>query len=673
MNASQHSTWRNPLRDRLGWRPEDWALLALFMLALLAVSPVGHVIAIIALISIIGIPIYFILALIPGVFIYALLVRLGVQTWRSWRAGSMLGLAIFGVLTALLADMLVFGAWRENIRLDRMASGLLARDRDTLQAAAKSATLAIVRNTTQTRGADTLCDDFCLRLLLTNSSKRVLAVAIAPAEQPPGANRATKRPNYAPSSMEWPELNFDPARQGTLYWLEQRGQCPDIKVSENLRTLDLPERREPGQGHVRRARADEAMRLKIAAGTCLMSRPAVLGEADAALAYGTVKSGEGQYSAAEKLTADTVSAWQVAYADKRGAGFEDVYRATGVSMHRLPWLRVPIYVNGAEFRMKTGWLRMHSFLGARQRFQERPPVEAFAMERLGLNLRLEDGQGPAGGGEAVSRILAAGGALGENDAKIVRDFVVHAGSLSFGRGPKLVPADAARIVAIAADARVSLDWQFGNAVAAVARDAPVRGVELARLLFARLDALADNPAEGQEEYRWRETAGALAGALTRLSDEHLRPYRAQMEKIARTPRKRDRAPQLLRRLEMFGPDIAPLLLQTMRASVSEAQADTKTRRSRGLRGSDGYTGALGAFCRLGSRGAGFLDALASELQTPDNPLLRTNTQIAIAALVQMGASEERVRDIMRIDGGDAKAIQQFGFAMRRAQGQHACN
>jgi len=88
----------------------DAALAILGILALLAISPVGHGVAIISLITVIGIPIYFLILVIPSAFLVLLFVRLVIGAWSNFRSGQANKAVIFLVCVAALTEIFVFRA-----------------------------------------------------------------------------------------------------------------------------------------------------------------------------------------------------------------------------------------------------------------------------------------------------------------------------------------------------------------------------------------------------------------------------------------------------------------------------------------------------------------------------------------------------------------------------------
>ena len=110
-------------QQRMRWlrnlRAMDWLVITTGVLAALALSPLGQTVALLGLISVIGIPIYFVVLLLPPAFLVLLAIWLIVRAWRAWTSGRAIAAAVFTLCIAVMADGLVFRAWRANIRIER--------------------------------------------------------------------------------------------------------------------------------------------------------------------------------------------------------------------------------------------------------------------------------------------------------------------------------------------------------------------------------------------------------------------------------------------------------------------------------------------------------------------------------------------------------------------------
>lgn len=212
------------------FRPGKWdkRLIWLGVLAFISMTEIGHIAAVIAMISVIGIPLYFLLAALPSIFLILLTLRLAfaaiknVRSRPAWAGG-------FALATLFLLDFFVGRAYRENAMQDARAAALVADDLDAQAAIPAHGVLAIVRSEafSQRGQPNDVCDDVCQRLLLNGFAKQVLAVTLAPQRDA----RSQKSPSVLPS------LEPAPALQGVMYWLEERAVCPDSQVSENVREI----------------------------------------------------------------------------------------------------------------------------------------------------------------------------------------------------------------------------------------------------------------------------------------------------------------------------------------------------------------------------------------------------------------------------------------------------
>lgn len=651
-------------------------LAAFGVAALLVLSPLGHVIAVIAMISVIGIPLYFVLLAIPSLFLILLALRAVAEAWRFYRAGRTLPALVLALALLAMADFFVFRAWRVNWRLSSQAAALAAGDIDSLGAPAPIATLAVLRNTRERNDAANPCDDLCQRLLLTGAAQEVLELTAAPAPLQPHTSQHTD------TRSPWPQFEPTESMSGTAWRLERRDACPASDGLRAARPLNVAEPRRPaGTPRAPQIDPERLMRLKIASGACLIGEAKTLAAADALVAYGRIRSGRSDYGAGFDAWADTISAWRMTFSRRRDGALVEQFRRTGVWWLVPPWFFAPVIISGYEFNMANGWFRDSKRLH-RSRHESEPPLGAFLTERLGLDLvpRVDVASGATANSspqadlraeqaKVVDRILSQSAAPSKLEAKLLNDYLATIGAMARTKDAGVGPDDWRRLLRIIQDSRIDLPQETVNAIrrAVDADTAP----SLAGALFARLATPPPPTPDGDAGASWKVQLRIIAASLAELPSEAVRPYRAQTLALMRDRDRRMFATRYLGRLEAFGPNIAPEIIAMMDDAFSLRGARGA---EAGLRSSwdDVWRAGARSMCRLAPDIPDRLNEMRARTNALAENKMKFADDVAAAALLRMGATEEDVRSAFNIDPGDEKAMRAFGFILRRARGALAC-
>ncbi|MGE3246301.1 MAG: hypothetical protein AB7F96_15115 [Beijerinckiaceae bacterium] len=658
------------------------------LLALFAMSPFGHGAAIIAMISVIGIPVYFLLALLPAVFLAVLAVRLAWGAINAFRGGSANAGMIFALALAVMAEFFVFRAWRVDWWLDGKANALAAGDKDELQDRRPIGTLAVLRNTRSSRDTENPCDDLCQRLLLTGAAKQVLALTSAPPMPPPRVRSRRGRRSQPYLTPPWPSLEPAAGMEGIAWRLEARGNCTEPAGLKSIRPLQIPRPpRQKGEKIVRPVKPVELIRLKLAGGTCLTGEAMTLEKADALLAYGTVSAGKSPYGAGFHAWADTVQADRIAFWRRGRGGLEEAYRRTRISWSRPPWIFVPVYLHGYQFAMKNGWMRGYRYRN-RERY-ERTPLGEFLQDRLGLALEPDattisasqvsvasgtkiQSELRAAQAAAADRVLQKQDSVSELDVKIVADYVSSIGSPFTRRGNGAGPEDGRRMLRITQDQRLDLPSQSVGAIGFAAEGQPDLASDFAAALFARLDGLGGKPSENWATGRWNTQLRLVTRSLAVLPAGALKNYRAGILELTRDRERRIFADTLLGRLDILGADVLPQIFAMMDDAFSLRDARDRQTRYLSRNWSAVWQAGLRSLCRLGPAASSHLPGLHDRVAALAAKKLRPSSDLAAAAMLRMGASEDDIRAALAIDAADAKAMRSFEFTVRRARREDAC-
>jgi hypothetical protein len=660
-------------------QPWTLSLLLLGLTALLAISPIGHVVATVAAISVIGLPIALVIAAIPSLFLLLLALRLAIVAWQGLRDRRLaIGVAAAVALLAM-TDFFILRAWRVNSWLDARAAELVAADTDILSAPFQGQSLAIIRNRFSATAQREACDDLCRRLLLSGAVRKVVVVTVAPSPRPRGAagrNAAT----------EWPD--WSPAREtpGMAWWLEARPPCQDPGFGRHEAPIALPAATRPPAPAVP---TDQLMRLTMAQGICLVGEPTALASADAVVAFGPLRSGVSSFSSRSEAWADTVSAWRISVWTQQGGAFAVQYRHTGVAYERLPGAFIPTIVGGAQLQTVNGWVKSAVQIN-RGRFDSEPPIGAFLVNRLGLDVQPRARREPPTDGEAaaerqtpygmrpeqaevVDRVLRDGTAPSAVAAQVLADYLggLHQGLAA--RHAALDQADVERIVQIARATRIELPTPFRSAVALAVKAQPSAAPMLAAALFARLERWDLVSAQRSADAGPHAQMSTLAGSLAELPGSALAPHRALVVTLMRNREARKPALALLRRLDGFGPEFAPEIFAMMDDAVVLREA-----RGRGVDhlsrdwAAVWSAGAV-SICRLApSLPPSALEPLRLRAAALATQGLRVAHEVVTAAMLRMGASDTDVMATLAVDPADPKAVRNFASTLRRGQRGEPC-
>lgn len=581
---------------------------------------------VVALISVIGIPLGLLMMATPTLFSVVALANVVQRLHR--RDGVAAVLASLAVAVAVLAGFAAFC----NSLVDRRADSFLAGDVDAIERPLHARAIGLagrdvfVWNRHQTR-----CAELCQRLLLSGAAERVLVPATRPDE------------------VEWsagtPAFSFR---------LEARGSCPTVQLPGRLsdRTVDD-------------AKPDEAVRLVIAGGRCLVEEPATMGDADAVVTAGRVQRGAGD--AGLSPMADTVTVDRATVHVRQDGGLVERFRWTGVTVGRHPFVPVPTLIGGAELRMDPGFWRDRVTRNPRG-FATTEGVDAvrFARDELGLDVSVP--AMAASRNDVVARALDAQGPVSAATKQVIEDLFE---SFVQVRGID----EATRRVAFRAlaDPRVPAPRSTHFLVSACAREDAAVNVELADILFRRL--MTTDPALLDDDPGYRgHPASYLANAIALLPPIAVRSHRRELEEIARDSARRRCASRALSQLAAFGPDAVPALLHLVDTGCALKASDDGGRpRERDEREDwrNVYRTGLAGLCRVGPAATAALPPLLERLREGSLPIDGANRALALSTLVRLGADPETLRGKLASDPSP-EGGPDFDRDVKRARAETQC-
>jgi len=561
--------------------------------ALLFLSPVGGVIFVLLMISFIGIPLAVVLSLIPPIAL--LLVLAAAIAWpfrrRGWPA----------VLLAFIpaGAMLFYAPGLLNAAADKEAQALAGADMADGARPFAGRSIAVFVPPTHSEE----CLDFCQRALVSGAVETFLV---------------------ARSSKTWPEPDFDAS--GTAFRLVNRPTCDAVKIRDKVRDFPVaPDAPPPGP----------ALRLKIAAGTCLVAEQRAVRDADAILHYAEMV--EGRYS---RYSLDPfyvpMRALRLAWLVRDGEGFKETFRQTAVDYSVLTRPLVPGLFGGYQLRMEAGLSRTERKLGAER---EAINLAAFLRDQLKIDLSFDAAAAGAARDETLDFVLRKSVDLSPAQQTLVGDaFAVLAGD-----SEAVDRAQFERAIQLLADPRVDVPDRVSAYVATAYRaDAEMRDRAMA-VFFDRLDGLVRE--EG------RETGFSRSAAVRRMSyatqsipDADFARQWPRLRTVFADPEATSIFADEVMRAKAAGPvAFGDLLALVDAAAPKEGEGHFSDKFLRGNR-----FVAMGAVCRMGLEAKDLLPAIEERLRSGAIPLAESSDVRLAAYTVQaLGGDPEMVRPLAR--------------------------
>ena len=315
-------------RSDLVWL--QWATMILGGAALLSLSIIGRLIAVMAMLSVIGIPIVFLLAAIPTLFLLSLF-TLAIALALNLKGGRNIAFAV----ALALGAMLLFPLAHNAIGTAYVAS-LVKEDQTPAIEPWAGETMALVVPTDR----DVACNSLCQKVLGRGYAQRFIVASV---------------PAHA--------RGVDAVKKAIAYRLEPRRPCKSASSNYGM---------------------DPALKLKLAQGACLVDEPAQLLQADAVLWHRDIHADNvsGAWLNPFKLP---IAAKRFSFYRLRGSSRQDeVWTQTSVRYATLWPLLVPTYVfskSGFD-APDAGLLRETKTAGA----SEVPDPETFLQTHLRLDL-----------------------------------------------------------------------------------------------------------------------------------------------------------------------------------------------------------------------------------------------------------------------------------------------
>ena len=595
----------------------------LLSLVVLALPEIG----LLAALTFIGLPVALAYWAVPAVFLISLIAYL------LFRVLPVRGKT--GAFVSLIAALMVLAVppFFLNAPIHQKAAAFVAGDLERLRKPVTARSIASRERFRFGRGV-TRCNGFCLHALLTGTAERFL---IANTRDPHGA-----------LSLEDEAIEFR---------LERRDTCPPVSYRSGAYRLKF--RASSGDGE-RTADPVETLKLRMADGECLVSRPARLADADIVISRGPLsRSRYPRRNTGFSLTSDTVAANRISVHRMAENGFEEIYRRTQVRYRPFEWLMIPTPISGHELRVDFGWWRTESRINIKGRYDNPYAWTEFLTARLGFGLKLR-------GEETKTKALAKLQTLLDGDTPpTAADWALFAqyfDRIGIGRNTRMGADDFALGLRMLANTDYPAPPRLYNFVRYAARhtdDATM--AQLADAFLTRLsgDVGRYRPLGAESGNQIRD----LSLAVRALPADALRPHLDAMIALASRPDIQRHGHVALQRLAVFGDEAVPTLFDLMRAGLSGGENFFRDNRYQ-----HPYLAGLQGLCLAGrdapSALAG-LRRLAADGELPDHG---SYGRLLFMTMLRLGEDADTVREhymaAARNRSGDLE--KRFAFLVRRA-------
>lgn len=520
--------------------------------------------------SIIGIPLAFLILLLPALALVLGLARI-LDLWllsRVLPAGKS-GFAAIGVALLLLAGVSLTANQRQSAERAR----LLADDHDDLSRPLPDQVYALL-----SKEPSTECTDFCQRLLLTGQATAVLLA------------------QSGAQGLDAP----DPTMPATLWQIKDQPTCPPVALPVGAARMLIR-----GENAESSAKADVLIGEGLAAGHCLIATASTLAAADVVIVEATLR--EADWDPGFSFGGDLISAKRYAVWLKSDRGLVEQARWTYVSARQMFPLAVPVVEPGMNTKTKIGFARMRT-----TGYAYDPGFGTFADQMLGLRLALTAVAKPVlpTGEDPLLAALKRPGPLAANIAQLA-DARVNAISVAETTGPE----DRAVFTALLADPRVTLQWWYEPAIRSLLQDSPpdfaatVAGIGFSRLSGLLLPDQGWDKLSQKDKYALlkrvnpvKQQIGFIGAVLAQLPDAALQPYRPAIFALAKDRENRTEPYKLLIHLNAFGAPGARALVDLL------ADADRFNTGDPFFRNhwKHAYLAAMTGLCQMGPQAASVL-------------------------------------------------------------------
>lgn len=404
-----------------------------------------------------------------------------------------------------------------NLILDQKTQTLQANDQLNFNQETAIKILAMIDN--RGTSADSICDDFCQRALYKQQYDKIII-------------------------GNWLAINSasEIAGQATAFWQEFRDQCPATDSAAAVNPLKLS----GVDADYGEESAQFLLTLDAARGQCLVSAPANLADAEAALVYGVLQRGLNEYTAGLDLFADTSNANQLAYWVKNQGEMQLKYQQTATNNLKFTRLLLP-YLAIDNFEAKAVWMREKNL----SQNDLNLPLEPFLQNILKLDLLLDEPEVGEQIGDIMMRVMGGTAPIAPARLQVIDELFQ-----SIGLDGEFSDTKAVFYLDLLADERIPFTFASAGMFANDIHGNKAHLPAYAKAIFARLE----NYKLRQDEDEQAELEN-ISIAIHYLPTEAIMPYFTTLKALANDQQKNIYIGATLARLGEFGHKSTDILLQ----------------------------------------------------------------------------------------------------------------
>jgi hypothetical protein len=615
------------------WERPSSFLILITLSVLSAICLTMPSLTFVLMITMIGIPIAIAILLSPPILIFYAPAYFGANFIGGWK-GAFVGTALCSVLFAIPPAVV-------NWSQISLAYQLIKEDRDHLVRPVKPKVIAVRSQRNPTRGqTDELCDDFCLRALISGAADQFLIFHEQDSDK--AVNSAT---------------------QALSFRIDRRLKCPATTLRDGLGTLQISGEQLWGPNRVSAA---AAMNVLIARGECLVQEPTTVGIADMVLTNAIVWRGLSVFDAGWKVGADTLRAERLQVHIREVTGFREVFRWTGVRAKLLFPVLLPGLSETSGMRFDTGFLRWETKWNIADSYYEGPDWSSFLTKTLGLDLRLAPEQTKVEARSLLEAALRQPGDLPAVAQKMFDDIlmdVIHS--------RKVTGQDRAIFLSFLRDIRTQIPYGIGNIVGFADKTDIAWLTETAASAFARLRAMPLG-AGGHADKKYHEQILGISSVIAAIPPDIMRLHKADLEWLAEQYPMRISAFRALVQVGALGTEGIPTLFSLLDAAAAAKSRPGKPHPYAEYDWQHNYLAGVLGLCKGGMSMSTALPAFVTRLKSGGIATNGSYWKLAMGTLVALGADDPLIESLLRATSPFTRP-EHFDVALKNARQRPDCS
>ncbi len=605
--------------------------LILICLGVLAIISAGAPsLGMLAAITVIGLPIAVLYWAFPALFLVYLI------AYCIYHLLPVRGVIAGGVALVITLILLGIPPLLLNGSMENLARSYVANDKDMANAPLNVETIAVRQNLRFFRQRDdyTLCDGFCLHALLSGAASNVVI-------------HHTKTP-HAP---------LDVSAEGTLYRLERRASCPEVKFRDRRSKFKLETNLPKDE---KAPNPIELMKLRISNGECLVSETVPLDRADVIISRGSPLEKKHKSNSDGFLPAVTlrrVERFTVHTKAQSTGDFVEDYRFTQVQYRPLLPVLLPVPEFYAELRTEMTWGRLEDSINITDKYYQGPDWPGFLTGTLGLDLTLKNENLDDKVGEKIAAAIGAGRKPTPAEWQLIEAYYE---GLFLGRRADIKTADYDNAVRLLRAPDFPPVPRFYGVTKHVSSKRSSQ--EVTNLVDGLLGKLEMGPTwDNALGYEFDEAVRDLGNSVRWIPDDAFLPFFDRHLALARDARIQQSIP-FVTKLHVHGPQAGPVLLEAMKTGLAGGEYFFRKNEFQ-----HPYLGGLKGLCEGGRSVNSVLPELLQLAEAGDLPNHASYGDLLASTLVRLGADKETVWKLYSQWEPERRTRDRFAKLVERAE------